>query len=127
MSRQKQPETSKAAFLALHPDKLLKDYKLIKIALQKLGEANYEKIASYLNITDLNVISRRTKEMEKLGIIYKPGTKSKTSRNREAYNYRLVLNGEVSFTPEKIDKTQKSAGEYAKAILATQPELFPKK
>lgn len=84
------PDTSIAAFHALTPEKLAADYEGIIRALKWLKEANYEKIATFLHWEDINKCSRRLKELESMQIIYKPGGKSLTRRNRSAYNYKLV-------------------------------------
>lgn len=97
-----QPDTSLAAFKALTPEKLAKDYKDIVFALKSLHEANYEQISRFLGWQDINKCSRRLLELQKMEIIYKPGGKSLTNRNRSAYNYKLVENGEKSAEPEKV-------------------------
>lgn len=84
------PDTSLAAFHALTPEKLTKDYNQITNALIVLKEGTYEEIATFLHWNDLNKVSRRLKEMEAAQIVYKPGYKKLTSRKRQAYLYRLV-------------------------------------
>lgn len=84
------PDTSIAAFHALTPEKLTRDYNQIRNALLVLKEGTYEEIAKFLQWADLNKASRRLKEMEAAQIVYKPGYKKLTSRNRQAYLYRLV-------------------------------------
>lgn len=84
------PDTSLAAYHALTPEKLSKDYGNISIALSWLKEGTYEEIATFLHWTDLNKVSRRLKEMEAAQIVYKPGYKKLTTRHRQAYLYRLV-------------------------------------
>lgn len=115
------PDTSIAAFKALTPEKLVKDYENIKIALVWLKEANYEQIATFLMWSDINKCSRRLKELEGMQIIYKPGSKSLTKRNRSAYNYKLVTNGQTSVEPEKLMEG-KCVADYAKDII--QKTLF---
>lgn len=84
------PDTSLAAFHALTPEKLTRDYKHITNALIVLKEGTYEEIGLFLHWQDLNKVSRRLKEMEEAFIVYKPGYKKLTSRKRQAYCYRLV-------------------------------------
>lgn len=84
------PDTSLEAYRALTPEKLSRDYANIKYALECKREATYEEIADYLDWVDKNKVSRRLKEMEAAQIVYKPGYKKLTSRNRQAYLYRLV-------------------------------------
>lgn len=84
------PDTSIAAYRALTPEKLSKDYKDLVAALNVLKEGTYEDLAMFLNWPDKNKASRRMKELEIAQIVYKPGYKKLTSRRRQAYLYRLV-------------------------------------
>lgn len=85
----KQVETSKEAFLALRPEHLRKMYVRIVEALKVLGTAHYEDLSDYLQCQDRNQISRRLKEMEEMELIWKPGGKKLTKRNRNAFVYQL--------------------------------------
>jgi len=96
------PDTSISAFRSLTPEKLAKDYRDILFALKSLRLANYEAIASFLGWPDIVKCARRLSEMERAQLIYKPGSKSLTKRNRQAYDYSAVENGEVSAQPEKV-------------------------
>lgn len=96
------PDTSISAFKALAPDKLAKDYADIVFALKCLKEGSYEQISGFLSWVDMGKCSRRLKELESMQVIYKPGNKTVTSRNRSAYVYKLVENGEISAQPEKV-------------------------
>lgn len=120
MERQN-PITSNDAFRALQPEKLAHDYEGIIRALKSLKLANYEQISTYLGWVDINKCARRLSEMERASIIYKPGSKSLTKRNRQAFNYSLVVNGEVSAKPEKM-LSGKSVGDFAQALI--QKDLF---
>lgn len=90
MSTTSLPDTSLAAYRALTPEKLAKDYKDIIIALRFLDEATYEEISQTLTWHDMGKASRRLKEMEAMQLIYKPGKKRLTRRKRSAYVYKLV-------------------------------------
>lgn len=96
------PDTSIDAFKALTPEKLAFDYRCIIDALKRLKLANYEQISRYLGWADINKCSRRLKELEGMQIIFKPGSKSTTKRNRQAYNYAIVGGGEEKIEIEKV-------------------------
>jgi hypothetical protein len=96
----KLPDTSHAAKASFtDPMKKTHHAKIIK-ALEVLGKGNYEIIGNYIGMKNINQIARRLKEMmpktednpNGLDLIFKPGTKSKTSSGREAYDYCLTNN-----------------------------------
>lgn len=58
-------------------------------ALKELKIATYEKIAEHLKM-DKHQVGRRTKELELLGVIYKPGLKLNTTSGRQAFVYALT-------------------------------------
>ncbi len=125
------PQTSLDAYKAVSPESLRDIYVRITQALKTLTLANYDELARFLNLPDINMVSRRLKELEELGLIYKPGTKSLTSRRRQAYQYAIKSADTVVPSLEKIVKGQKSAGDYASEIIAktatgikTQAKLF---
>lgn len=115
------PRTSLDAYFALTPEKLRTDYGKIVKALQVLKEANYESIANQIGWVDKNAASRRLKELEGMGVIYKPGRKQNTSRNRSAYTYKLVENGEVSVQTEKVMQGE-TVSDISRKLV--QKELF---
>lgn len=115
------PSTSNDAFRALTPEKLAHDYAGIIEALKSLKLANYEQISAYLGWADINKCARRLSELERTSVIYKPGSKSLTKRNRHAFNYSLVVNGEVSALPEKM-LSGTTVGDFAKNLI--QKDLF---
>lgn len=84
------PETSLGAYHALTPEKVKKDHEKIFLALSNLWEAIYDEIARYLNEKDVNMVSRRLKEMEEMELIKKTGRKRRTSRNRSAFTYQVI-------------------------------------
>lgn len=115
------PYTSISAYRALTPEKLTKDYDGIISALKCLKQANYEQISHFLGWQDIVKCARRLKEMENASLIYKPGSKSLTKRNRQAYDYKLVENGEVSAPKEKVMQGT-TISDYASKL--TQRTLF---
>ena len=127
------PDTSLEAYHSLTNEQLREMYIKIKWALKSLGKANYEEIATFLNLPDRNMVSRRLKEMEGLEMIYKPGTKSLTTRKRNAYQYSIRTEETVVPQPEKFNPTETTAADFANLIIAKtkqgklkQADLFEK-
>ena len=127
------PETSLEAYKALHPETQRKMYDKIIEALKVLGTATYEELSDFLNCQDRNQISRRLKEMEGLQMIWKPGTKRLTKRNRNAFVYQLTGNSSPKTETEvNYAKGDKTATDYANDLIrsaqnhgAVQTDLFP--
>jgi hypothetical protein len=112
------PETSRAAYDSQTNDKLKGDYKKIIDALKVLKLATYEQISDYQNCREPNVISRRLAEMERLELIYKPGSKGTTKRNRQAFHYALIgTNPEIGLLPERFPSGS-SAADIACSLIA---------
>lgn len=82
------PDTSKFAHDNKSDESKQRDYERILVALDKIGEGNYEEIAKAMNEKELNVVSRRMKEMRDRGEIENTGTKTKTSRGCWAFVHR---------------------------------------
>lgn len=122
MSTRHNPDTSKEAFNALTPEKLSKDYKKIIEALKVLGSGNYEQISDYIQCREPNVVSRRLKELESMQLIWKPGAKNLTKRNRSAYIYQLINQPKVETTIINEFKGRKASTDFAKGLI--QQNLF---
>lgn len=84
------PETSQEAKLLKTDDSKCRDYDKIVSALLAIGEAHYEGIAIKMGVEDLNVVSRRMKEMRELGLLENTGEKKPTSRGRNAFVHKLT-------------------------------------
>jgi predicted transcriptional regulator len=115
MSQKKQPETSKAAYRSLDPDKLNERYSKILEALGKIKEGTFEQIAKAAGLED-KVVWKRLSELAVNGLIYRPGNKRKLKSGREGYTW--VLTGEIA---EKIQNREraldgKSVSDYSKEI-----------
>ena len=95
----KQPETSLAAYHSLTTEKLTIDHTRIIDALERLGKANYEQIASMAKM-DRIAVGRRLKELEVKQLIYKPGTKSFLKSGRYGFDYCCSI-------PKKVDQPAK--------------------
>lgn len=105
-----QPETSRAAYRELSAEGVRNMYARIVEALKVLGIANYEELSDYLQCREPNIISRRLAEMERFEppLIFKPGAKRKTKRNRDAFVYQLTGNQPKTENELKVQKTEKT-------------------
>jgi hypothetical protein len=119
------PDTSKSAFKQAKEQFIFDHKQKIRAALAILGVANYEVIAAKAKL-ERHCVGRRLSELEAEGIIYKPGTKSKTKTNRLAYDYCLTTDNTVrTETKNLYKKGQTSAAEFASAVIQlTQAKLF---
>jgi len=121
--KRKQPETSREAYLALTNEKLSKDYSDIIEALKVIGTGTYEEIALFYGWQDINKCSRRLKELELKGLLFKTGTKRLTKRNRSAFVYQLT--GSQPKTEIQQNKSVKNSDNHIKELInAQQPTLF---
>lgn len=112
MSNSKMPDTSIQAYEEKTIDSIKTDWQNIMDALKALGSGMYEDIAIQMQTTDLNVVSRRMKEMRERGMIYNTGEKKKTKRGRWAYVHCITLDGapkvEIKKRPVKKELTQEN-------------------
>lgn len=88
MSTRKLPKTSLEAY-DKKKETADSDRKKIIQALQILGTANYEKIAKQARL-EMHAVGRRLSELERMEKVFKPGTKTKTSRGCMAFEYKLM-------------------------------------
>lgn len=93
--KRKQPSTSKEANDLKSVESKNKDYKRIEMAYSVIGQGHYEDVAKFLGLKDLNIVSRRMKEMRDLGILVNTGIKKLTSRNRNAFVHCLSKNKKI--------------------------------
>lgn len=115
MPKRKQPETSLEALRSLDPAQIRDIYVSIKWALGQIGSGHFEDIAAALKLPKERVW-RRLKEMEDLGIIYRPGTKKMLSTGRNGMVW-VLCNSES--TNEKVTEKAlpgKSVADYSKSI-----------
>lgn len=124
------PETSLEAYEQATPEMIQGHWNKILNSIKKLGLAIGEEIAKDTGL-DYHAVMRRVGELEKSGSIYKPGTKKKTSKGRNAYHYALV-GSEIVLPPlpEKYQKGVKSGADHAAYLIAltgkklVQTEIF---
>lgn len=122
------PETSKEAFKSLNPDDLIEIYRNILKALGALNKGTFEEIAAYLKV-DKSRVWKRLSEMERMELIYRPGTKKLLKSGRNGYEWAL----RSTYIP-KTDAAEKSlkgttVSDYSKKInsiskRATQLDLL---
>jgi hypothetical protein len=128
----KLPDTSHAAKASFTDVMKSTHHKKIVEALKILGKGNYEIIGNYIGMKNINQIARRLKEMMPptednptgLNLIFKPGTKSKTSSGREAYDYCLTNNHPKVENPKEKSWLENDMEEKRKEFELKQLELF---
>lgn len=92
MSKRKVPETSKAAFESLDPERLNKTYKGIILALTKIRSGHFEDIAYQMKV-EPSIVWKRLSELQKGGIIRKTGYKKMLKSTRFGYIWELTTKG----------------------------------
>lgn len=111
------PQTSHDANKAATLEMRSRHWDKIKEALNILKLATGEQIAIQAKM-DYHAVMRRLSEMERLEMVYKPGTKMPTSTNRLAYQYSLRSESTVVVPPEKFNNTEVKAVDFANALIA---------
>lgn len=96
MAKRNVPDTSRAAYHALQPQRLRDIYQKIIFALASLGEATTQEAGAFLKI-DYHVIQKRFNEVEKLGLIVRTDNKRPLRSGAKGYTYALP-------EPVKTDK-----------------------
>lgn len=84
------PDTSIQAYEEKTMDSIRADWDKIIKALKVIGSGHYEDIAKQMQVTDLNVVSRRLSEMIKKDLVVRSSEKKRTSRGRNAYIHTLA-------------------------------------
>lgn len=90
----KMVETSQMAHDNKTEESKQRDYDRILMALEKIKYGHYEDIAREMGEKELNVVSRRMKEMREKGMIENVGLKKKTSRNCWAFVHQITEDNE---------------------------------
>lgn len=122
MPKRKLPQTSLDAKASLQPDQIRAIYQKIVEALKVLGMASSEQIATHLTM-DHSKIHKRTKEMETLEMIYRPGTRVPTKSGRTAYQWGLRNNQPI--TEKSIEKSFKgpSVADFSRKLIPPNPPI----
>ncbi len=121
------PQTSLDAYHSLKPEQVRDIYVRIKHALSLLKLANTEAIAEQLKMPHPQ-IHKRVSEMERLEMIYKPGSKSVMKSGRMGFNWALrgIELPPVVEQPTNYKKSTTTAGTIASNIInnTKQQSLF---
>lgn len=84
MKKKQIPDTSKEAFHSIDPTKIREIHQKILTAIDVIGSGSYQDIAQQMCIEESKVW-KRLNEMEKLELIYRPGTKKVLKSGRQGY------------------------------------------
>ena len=88
MKKSKVPSTSREAYQSLDPSKLRETYRQILYAISQIGESTSQEIAAFLKM-DHQKIWKRMVDLERMELVYKPGTKKPLKSGRMGYCYQL--------------------------------------
>ena len=93
-------------------------------ALKILDTSIYDVIADTAKM-EKNQVGRRLKELEEMGLVYKPGTLKKTKGNRLAYEYKLTDIGREVVIGKENMPVSSTEQNIKKAKEKYQPENNP--
>jgi predicted transcriptional regulator len=102
MSKRKVPETSVEAWKSIDPTQLAQIYCGILYALGIMYKGTFEEIAAHMKV-DKSKVWKRMSELEKMKLVYRPGSKKMLKSGRQGYEWALTS----QVTP-KTDKEQKA-------------------
>lgn len=110
------PDTSISAYKSLREEELRAIYSVILGSLKVLKEATTEQISDMTGV-EHSRIWKRVSELERLGLIYRPGGKTLTKSGRNAYLWART--DDISEKAKPIEKSPKgkSIASYTKDIL----------
>lgn len=117
------PQTSKDAFKSITQSQLNEHYSRIISSLQELKTATAEKIGEHSGMEHLQV-TRRISELERKGIVWRPGGKIPTKTGRMAM--LIQLTSEINIlvpSNEKAIKKGKSVAEYSRNIQQIKKQI----
>ena len=117
-TRKSQPSTSVEAYRSLQPDQLAEIYRKILSALSVLGEATSQETAAYLKI-DHSRIWKRHSELEKAGLIYRPGNKRPLRSGRMGFTYMLTKEGLPTTAKSEKALTGKAVVDYSRKLITS--------
>ena len=119
------PATSIAAYRSLDPNSVQNIKNRIVEAIKINGAMSAEQIANFIGVDHVQV-NRRTSELERDQLIYRPGSKSITKTGRAAFNWQIRGDNQPKTDAEENKyKGKTTATDHANNILKiTQPTLF---
>lgn len=122
MAKKTIQQTSKDAFHSLNPEDLRDMYRDIMKALAILGTATFEDIAAHLKV-DKSRVWKRLSEMERLELIYRPGTKKILKSGRQGYEWALTSANLIKTEKPEKALPGKSVADYSKSIQDISKQL----
>lgn len=122
MSKKSVPQTSKDAYASLKPQQLRAIYRKIVEALKVMGEGSSQQISAYLTLDD-EVVRKRLSELQKMGILYKPGHRVPTKKGCTAYVWQICKAGAKTELQNKL-MPGPSVQDYSRTIQDIQKHLF---
>jgi len=80
------PQTSNDAYRSLRASEVRETYRQILESLDVLGKATFEDLAAHMKCSR-DKVWKRLSELERLELIYKPGTKKTLKSGRQGYEW----------------------------------------
>lgn len=115
MTKRKNPETSVEAYRSIRPEDLAEIHQNILWALSQIKEGTFEEIAYALRIPKERVW-KRLSELQKLGLIYRPGNKKALSSGRLGYTWRTVTEEPTIIVTER-SLPGDSVADYSRKLI----------
>lgn len=122
MNNKKSITTSVEAYKSLNPEDLREMYRDIMKALGVLGIASFEDIAAHLKV-EKSRVWRRLAEMERMELIYRPGTKKILKSGRQGYEWALTSANIVKTEKSERALPGKTVADYSKSIQDISKQL----
>lgn len=118
MKKSKIAETSLEAYRSLNPATLSDTYKKIILALTELGSGTFEDISKKMKV-EKSVVWKRLSELERSGILYRPGTKKTLKSGRSGFVWMILsLDGVASIIEEAKLKSTPTVQDHSRNIQA---------
>ena len=122
MSKRKHCDTSSDALASIKSEDMKRLYRRIIEALKVLGQGSSQQISAYLTLED-DVVRKRLSELGRMGIIYKPGHKVPTKKNRDSYVWQLCKAGAKTDLQNKV-MAGKTVQDFSRTIKSIEQNLF---
>jgi DNA-binding Lrp family transcriptional regulator len=124
----KVPETSVEAFKSLDLEKLTETKRKILYALSQLITGSHEDVAAYLKV-ERSIVWKRMSELERDGLIFKPGTKKALRSGKLGFEYSLTDKSVPKTTASERALKGRSIADISRKITSiaksVQGGLFP--
>lgn len=124
--KRKNPQTSIDAYRSLTIEELNDTYKRILSSLAALGEGTFEDIAAHAKL-DKSRVWKRMSELERMELVYRPGTKKLLKSGRSGFTWSLTNSAtpKTNKSEKELLKGTKPVHESAREILkVSQQSLF---